>query len=125
MQSTIAKVRYEGQEYRDYMQDLDIRRRSKHILVTDAVNVLNRISEAFGVGQIFPTERVLDGNNREDREVAVNLVYNFCTQVYLDEIERSKYNIENKDMHHELHRMSERGGTFHSERVYNGDDFER
>ena len=126
-QSMIARMRYEGQDYRDYMQKLDSDRRSKHMVATDAINVLNRMAKSFGTDLIFPLSRELDSNTLSDREIAVKLIYGFCTEVFIDEVERTGYNIGKGDIDAELYHMSEAGVRFHTERfrVDRDDDFER
>lgn len=98
-------VRYEGEEYRNRMQELDKTRRDKHILATDSVNIINRIAKKYGMDEIFKIGRDLDSSSIDDREIAVALVYSFCTEAYLDETIRKKYDINGEDMDAEIQKL--------------------
>lgn len=86
-------ILYEGEEYRDRMTELDQRRRRYHINATDAANKLNRLAEFYHTKPIIEVGRVLNSDDIEDREFVVNYVFRFCTETFLDEVQKSGYNL--------------------------------
>lgn len=123
--SQMIRILYDGENYRDRMKSLDENRRRKHIAATDAVNKLNTIARYYEVKEIIPIGRRLDSNSVDDREYAVKLTYDFCTSVFLDEIERSGYNIgKGESADQELLHMIEKGGGFHTDLSLEEEDYE-
>lgn len=49
----ILKFRYEGQEYRDHVMDLDSSRRSAHEAAMASCRTINRICESVGLEHMF------------------------------------------------------------------------
>lgn len=86
--------------------ELDQQRRDKHILAAQAINKINRLSKSFGLEPVFETglERDLkpDAKNwgydqaaerlaKDDREIAADIAYNYCKEMYLAGRNRSRY----------------------------------
>lgn len=118
-------ILFEEDEYRERMSELDSDRRRKHINATDNINKLNRLARYYHIGDIIPTDRgVLNAESVNDREYAIRLVYNFCTSVFLDEVERSGYNIRGMQ-DQDLMNMVESHGSFHTNLRLEEEDYER
>ena len=71
----IIYARYEGQEIRDRISDLDSRRKSAHEHAISSITMLNRICDAYG------TERIADIDTTNRYEVA-DFVGQYCAEVY-------------------------------------------
>lgn len=84
----MAYMRYEGdaERIRDTVENIDRTRREKHISLTNSINQLNRMCDVHNIPRIFETGRSIDLNPelKEDREIATDLCYNFCKDVFLD-----------------------------------------
>lgn len=62
-----------GQEWRDQVQNMDASRRSKHNVAMDAINQLNRLSNAYGLEPFY--DGVVDHEHRtEIGDVIGNIV---------------------------------------------------
>lgn len=109
----MARFLYKGEEYRDKVQALDHNRRSCHIAAADAVNKLNRLAKFYDAEQVFEIPRDLDPNNVDDRNIAVEMSYSFCTMTFLDGTQRNSYHTGNTDT--DLVRMAEAHCQFHTE----------
>lgn len=126
--SRIASFTLEGEEYRDKITALDRNRRISHIALTDSVNKINRLASMYDKEPVFETgnKKVLDSNNVEDRETAADISFSFCTEVFLDEMERSKYHIksaDHRDVDQKLSEMENDRVTFKTGNRFHLDDF--
>lgn len=74
MQPTIY-ARYEGQDLRDKISNLDSNRRSAYESAIANISMLNRICDAYG------TERFADINTKNRYQIA-NFVGQYCAEVY-------------------------------------------
>lgn len=124
VQGKIYMVMYDGEEYRDRMTRLDQNRRQCHIMATDAVNKLNRMAMYYGTSQIFRIDRKLNPDKVEDREVAMNLVFRFCGQTFIDEVKRSGYNLDKDSQDQILQSMIANGDRFQN-KIKKKDEWER
>lgn len=68
-------ARYEGQELRDKVMDLDQRRKSKHDAAIANMSMLNRICNSYGVERISPVDT-------RDRYAVAEFIGNFCAEIY-------------------------------------------
>lgn len=112
VQGSLCRVLYEGEEYRDKMMALDSRRRRCHIMATEAVNKINRLALYYGTKEIFQVDHTLNSEKIEDRELAVNMAFQFCGETFLDEVKRSGYNISKETQNHVLQHMIDKGDRF-------------
>lgn len=71
----IIYARYEGQEVRDRISELDNRRRSAHEHAISSITMLNRICDAYG------TERIADIDTT-DRYAVADFVGQYCSEIY-------------------------------------------
>ena len=71
----IIYARYEGQELRDKMEDLDNTRSSAHESAISNISMLNRICDAYGV------EKIADIDTKNRYQVA-EFVGQYCAEVY-------------------------------------------
>lgn len=74
MQPTIY-AKYEGQDLRDKISNLDSNRRSAYESAITNINMLNRICDAYG------TERFADIDTKNRYQVA-NFVGQYCAEIY-------------------------------------------
>lgn len=68
-------ARYEGQELRDKITNLDTTRRMKHDSAIANMSMLNRICDAYGVEPIAPVDT-------KDRYAVADFIGNFCAEIY-------------------------------------------
>lgn len=68
-------ARYEGQELRDKVMDLDQRRKSKHDAAIANMSMLNRICDNYGVERIAPVDT-------NDRYAVAEFIGDFCAEIY-------------------------------------------
>ena len=90
----IAYVRFadEPERIKDTIENLDHTRRLEHQTLTRSINILNRMAKIHGVEPVYDIgDRMLDDENKEDRDFAAVLAYRFTNGVYLDEMVRSNY----------------------------------
>ena len=65
----------EGQDFRDAVVQLDTNRRYKHDAAIANLNILNRISEAYGVEPFCPVDT-------SDRHAAADFIGEWCNEMY-------------------------------------------
>lgn len=107
----------------------DQRRRDKHIAAALAVNVLNRLCKIYKVEEMFPIGE-LNPDSVQDREAAINAVYLFCKETFLDEAYRSGYPVKDitvQEMDKELMEMAkdqeerEMRSSYNGQKMFNTD----
>lgn len=72
---TIWRARYDGQELRDRITDIDQRRRIAHEHAITNCNILNRVCDAYGVEPIVDIDT-------SDRYQVADFAGKFCAEVY-------------------------------------------
>lgn len=77
------------EDAKDRIQEIDAMRRSKHMMLASAVNVLNRVSNFYSKQPIFELDHELDPNNANDRSIAANVAYDFCETMFCDQMAQS------------------------------------
>lgn len=71
----ILSFRYDGQEYRDRVEELDTRRRRIHNCAIDAINIINRMAKMHNMEDIF----CVDTN---DRYAVADAIGDYVIEVY-------------------------------------------
>lgn len=71
----IIYARYEGQDLRDKISDMDSHRRSAHESAIANINMLNRICKAYGVEEFANI-------NTQDRYQVADFVGQYCAEIY-------------------------------------------
>lgn len=74
LQPTIY-ARYDGEELRDKIQNLDSTRKIKHDSAIANANMLNRICDKYGVAPLVPV-------NTQDRYEIADFIGQFCSEIY-------------------------------------------
>lgn len=75
-----AAFRYEGAEFRDYVQNSDVTRRRLHLAACASINMLNRICKLAGVEELFPG--VVASEDSEGRRQAAIAIGTFINELY-------------------------------------------
>ena len=88
------------------------------------MNKLNRMAMYYGTSQIFQIDRKLNPDKVEDREVAMNLVFRFCGQTFIDEVKRSGYNLDKDSQDQIIQSMIANGDRFQN-KIKKKDEWER
>ena len=75
-----AAFRYEGEEFRTYVQNSDVTRRRLHLAACASINMLNRICKLADVEELFPG--VVAGEDSEGRRQAAMAIGTFINELY-------------------------------------------
>ena len=75
-----AAFRYEGEEFRTYVQNSDVTRRRLHLAACASINMLNRICKLADVEELFPG--VIAGEDSEGRRQAAMAIGSFINELY-------------------------------------------
>ena len=115
----IAKFRLEQEAYCDLYKNLDTNRRIAHMAVTNAINGINALSNLYHMKPIFELPEGMEklkSDDRDDRNLATDMVYQFCKEVFLDSSLREQYNdretYSTTERENEVYDMIQTGNTF-------------
>lgn len=75
-----AAFRYEGEEFRTYVQNSDTTRRRLHLAACASINMLNRICQLANVDEMFPG--VVANEDSEGRRRAAIAIGTFINELY-------------------------------------------
>lgn len=75
-----AAFRYEGEEFRTYVQNSDTTRRRLHLAACANINMLNRFCKLVGVEELFPG--IVASEDSEGRQQAAMAIGCFINELY-------------------------------------------
>lgn len=102
MQVTLWKTFYEPEQYLDKIERLDKSRRLAHVAATVSINQLNRLCKTYNVPEIFDIKNEqLDVMSNADREIAAEIIFEYCKEMSIDQNEKDAYN-ENRNILDEM-----------------------
>lgn len=98
----IWQQRYEGEEYRENVQKIDMQRRNTHDCAINSMNILNRINSNLGLDPFFDVDT-------NDRHAVANAVGKYICEVYNDGIgETFDDSVYNKTQEYDIKKINER-----------------
>lgn len=74
----IQRHRLEGEDLREYISNLDKRRKSCHNAAIASINMINRLAKAVGAEPLYEGGEI-DAKNPTDRRIAAN----FCAKMVM------------------------------------------
>lgn len=121
----IWRAKFDGQEFRDHVQDLDRQRRSAHDSAIMSVNILNRMSQSMGLEPFAD----IDTN---DRYAVADFVGQYVNELYNNGIKGGmdaatldkRVNYDPKRPHNRLKELDSKFGDIVNQNQNNGMELE-
>lgn len=131
-QTAMLRFKCDREDYIEKVEQADRARRNCHINAAHSVNKLNRMAKSYGLEAIFkyegyenrelcpepaePNVPAFERAAEEDRQIAADIAYVFCKEVFLDEKNKEKYNIKaeytRNEREDELYHIGKDNGYF-------------